>query len=37
VAPTITTAPLKARILEQAREHAVLAGLDTEGERVDRS
>ena len=28
LAPTITTPALKARVLEQAREHAMLAGLD---------
>ena len=32
VAPTITTPALKARILEQAREHAVLAGLTVEAD-----
>ena len=30
VAPTITTPALKARVLEQAQEHAVLAGLTAE-------
>ena len=31
VAPTITTASLKARVLQQAQEHAMLAGLDPNG------
>ena len=31
VAPAITTAALKVRVLQQAQEHAKLAGLDLNG------
>jgi hypothetical protein len=31
LAPTVTTAAVKARILQQAQEHATLAGLVPEG------
>jgi hypothetical protein len=34
VAPTITTPALKARVLEQAQEHAMLAGLAAEAIEV---
>lgn len=34
VAPTITTASLKARVLEQGEQHAILAGLTAEGQRA---
>ena len=33
LAPTITTPAVKARVLEQAQEHARLAGLDAGGGR----
>ena len=32
VAPTITTAALRTRVLEQAEEHALLAGLAVEAD-----
>ena len=35
VAPTITTAALKARVMQQAQEHAILAGLTAAGAEGD--
>ena len=35
VAPAITTAALKARVMQQSQEHAMLAGLTAEGAEGD--